>query len=93
MEVWGVEAARVCLPGAVIAAVCVDAQQDEQQDGESPQRGAAVTEEGQGDAYDGTQADYHTDVDGKVEDEVGRDTVGIDAREGGVISFGKCDDA
>ena len=34
------------LPGAVVAAVGIDAQQDEQQEGETPQRGTAVTEEG-----------------------------------------------
>ena len=36
----------VCkLPGAVGVSVGVDAQEDEQQDGESPQRGSAVAEE------------------------------------------------
>ena len=37
------------LPGAVVAAVGVDAQQDEQQEGEAPQRGAAVAEEREAD--------------------------------------------
>ena len=38
-------AETTALPGAVGVTVGVDAQEDEQQDGKTPQRGAAVTEE------------------------------------------------
>ena len=81
------------LPGAVVAAVGVDAQQDEQQDGEAPQRRAAIAEERQRDADDGAQADNHADVDGEVEDEVGGDAVGIHAGKGRVVALGQRDDA
>lgn len=47
----------------MLAAGGVDAQQDEQQEREAPQGGAAVAEEGEGYAYDGAETDDHPDVD------------------------------
>lgn len=41
----------------------VHAQEDEQQNGESPERTATVGKEGQRDADDGRQAQHHADVD------------------------------
>ena len=43
---WSIKGKVAGLPGAVGAAVGIEAQQDEEQEGEAPQRGAAVAEEG-----------------------------------------------
>lgn len=66
----------------------VEAEEDEEEDGESPEGGASVAEEGQGDAYDGAKADYHADVNTEVEDEVGCDAVGVHAGECAGLSLG-----
>ncbi len=52
------------LPHAVGGAVGVDAQQDEEQEGEAPERRAAVTEEWQRDADYGAHSEHHAYVDG-----------------------------
>jgi len=44
----------------------IDADKDKQQDGEAPQRGAAVTEEREGNADNGGNAQHHPNVDKHV---------------------------
>ena len=50
LEVLQIQSITWVSPGAVGLAVGIDAQEDEQQEGESPQRRAAITEERQRDA-------------------------------------------
>ena len=66
----------------------INAQEDEEQEGEAPEGGAAVAEEGEWYADDGHEAKYHADVDEDVEEEDGEDTVAIDASEGVGLSLG-----
>ncbi len=74
-------------------AACVDAQEDEEEEGEAPEGGTAIAEKGQGDADDGHEAQDHADVDDDMEEEDGEDAVAVDATEGGGLSFGHMDDA
>lgn len=71
----------------------VDAEEDEEEEGEAPERRAAVGEEGQGDADDGGQAEHHADVDEDMEEEDGEDAVAIDAAEGGGLALRQVDEA
>ena len=67
----------------------VDAEEDEKQDGKAPQWRAAVADEGQGDADDGTEAYDHADVDAEMEDEIRRHAVSVDASEDVGLSLGQ----
>ena len=79
--------------GEYAFARCVDAEQDEEQDGEPPQRGAAVTEEWQRDADHRAQAYDHADVDAEVEYQIRSHTIGVDTPECGVLALGYLYDA
>ena len=48
----------------------VYAQQDEQQDGEAPERRTAVAEEGEGNTDYRTEANHHAGIDGQMEYEI-----------------------
>ena len=67
----------------------IDAQEDEQQDGEPPQRRTAVTEERQRDAYDRHQAQHHADVDQKMKEQDAQHRVTVDTPEGRRLPFGQ----
>ena len=67
------------LRSAMAASAGVEAQHNEQQNGEAPQRGAAIAEKRQRYAYDRAQAYHHTDVDAEMKDEIGGNAVGIHA--------------
>ena len=67
----------------------VDANEDEQQDGEAPQRGAAVAEEREGDADDRRQTEHHADVDEQVEQEDAYQRIAVDTPEAVGLPFGK----
>ena len=69
-------------PGLVAG---VDAQKDEEQQGEAPKGGAAVAEEGQRNAYDGHDAHYHAHVDEQMEEEDAQHAVAVDAAEAGEL--------
>ena len=71
----------------------VKTQEDEEQDGEREERGAAVAEEGQGDAYHGGEAKHHADVNHEVECEYAYHAVAVDADEAVLLPFGKGDEA
>lgn len=69
----------------------VEAEEDAQQDGETPERTAAIAEEGQGDADDRRQTQHHAHVDEDVEKEDAQHTVAIDAAELKRLSFSQMD--
>ena len=71
----------------------VDAEEDEQQEGEAPEGGTAVGEEGQGDADDGGEAEHHADIDEDMEEEDRKDTIAVDAAEGAGLALGDVDEA
>lgn len=71
----------------------IDAQEDEEQDGEAPQRGASVAEEGQGNADDGRQTQHHTHIDEDMEEEHRQDTIAIHTPERIGLSFSQMDEA
>ena len=50
-------------------AACIDAQEDEKQEGEAPKGGTTVGKERQGDADDGREAQHHAYVDEDMEEE------------------------
>lgn len=56
-------------------------QENEEEDGEAPQGGTAVTEERQRDADDGGEPQYHTHVDEDVEQEDAHDAIPVDTPE------------
>ncbi len=68
-------------------------EENEEQDGETPERRAAIAEEGQGDADDGGQAEYHPDVDEDVEEEDAQHAVPIDAAKRVWLSLGQMQEA
>ena len=67
----------------------IDTEKNEKQDCETPKVGASVGEEGQGNADDWREAQYHAYVDEYVEEEHARHAVAIDAPEFVRLSFGK----
>ena len=71
----------------------VDAEEDEKEDGEAPERRAAVAEKGQGDADHGGESEHHADVDDEVKEDDGGYTVTVDAPEKGVLSLGQRDES
>ena len=66
----------------------VDAQEDKEQDGEAPQRRAAIAKEWQRDTNNGTQAYNHAYVDEEVEEYNSQHTIGVDATEGAWLPLG-----
>ena len=68
-------------------------QKDEKQDGEAPQGGAAVTEEGQRNSDDGSETQDHADVDEDMEEQDAQYTISIYARVGVRLPFGKVNEA
>ena len=67
--------------GADQIAARIEGEEDEEQEGEAPERGAAVAEEGQRDADDRGQTEHHADVDEDMEEEDAEHTVTVDAAE------------
>ena len=70
-------------------ALGIHAQENEEQEGESPQGGASVAEEGQWDADDGEESDNHAYVDEYVHKEDAGHRVSVESCEGGALSFGQ----
>lgn len=69
------------LVGVDFTAGCVEAQQDEEQEGESPQRGASVAEKGQRYPYDRAQSYHHAHIYDYVENQERGYAVSIDTRK------------
>ena len=67
----------------------IHAEENEEQQCESPQRGTAIGEEGQGNAYDGGEAKHHPHIDEQVEEENADDTIAIDTPHRVGLSFGQ----
>ena len=59
--------------------MAIQCYEDENQHGERPQGGTSVTQQRQRDADHGHEADGHPDVDEKVHEYAGGDTVAVDA--------------
>lgn len=76
-----------------VPAFGVQLDKDEEQDGEAPQGGAAVAEEGQGNAYGGHQANGHANIDDPVGEKHAGKAEAIDAAEGVFLFVGQVDDA
>ena len=70
---------------------CVNAEEDEEENGEPPQRGAAVAEERQGDAYHGGKPEDHADVYEDMEEENAQDAIAIDLAELERLALGDMD--
>ena len=68
---------------------CINAQEDKQQDGESPKRRTAITEERQGDTDDGSETNNHPYVDKDMEEQYAQHTITIDTSIGVSLAFGK----
>ena len=60
-----------------IALIVIQLDETKQHNRECPEGGAAVADEGQGDADDGQQAGGHADVDEKVEGDDARDAITV----------------
>ena len=76
------------LSGGALATGGIDAQQDEKEKGESPQRGAAVAEEGEWDTDDWTQTYNHTYIDSDMEYEIAGYAISIDSSEHSRLALG-----
>ena len=85
--------AREGLFASEAIATCIHAEEDEEQDGEAPERGTAVTEEGQRNADDRGETQHHADIDEDVEEEDAHDGIAVDAPKGVGLAFGKVDEA
>ena len=70
-------------------AACIDPQEDEQQDGESPQRRTAITEERQRYADYRRETKHHAHVDEHMEEEHAKHTIAVNATEGKRLSLSK----
>ena len=68
-------------------------QENEEEDGEAPQGGTAVTEEGQRDSDDGSEPQDHADVDEDMEEQDAQYTISIYARVGVRLPFCKVNEA
>lgn len=66
---------------------CINTQEDEKEDGESPKRGTSVAEEGQGDADDRGQSEHHAYVDEYMEEEDAGHAIAIDTSKLEWLSF------
>jgi hypothetical protein len=86
-------AVAVCLVAGVLLATGVDAEEDEEEEGEAPERRAPVTEEGQGDPNHGDEPQHHPDIDEEMEEEDRGHTIAIDPPELRHLALGECDDA
>ena len=73
----------VCL----FLARCVYPQKDEQQNGESPQRGASIAEKRQRNADYGCESQHHTYVDEQVEEENPQYTIAVHSAEACFLAF------
>ena len=71
----------------------VNAQHDEKQDGEAPQRGAAVAEEGQGNADYRSESQDHAHIDEDVEQEDTHHAIAIHTAEDIGLPLGQMDEA
>ena len=71
----------------------IDTDEDKQQQGEAPQRGAAVADERQRDADDRNESDGHADVDDEVEEQHRCHPIAIHAHKGALVPLGQHDDA
>jgi hypothetical protein len=69
----------------------VQPEQDKQQDGKTPKRGASVAEKRQRNANYGHNAKYHPYVDGEVEEENAGYTISIDTAEYVSLPFGNAE--
>ena len=67
----------------------IHAKEDEQQDGESPQRRTAITEERQRNADHGCQAYHHPHIDEEMEQEDAQYRIAIHAPHGVGLSLGQ----
>ena len=65
----------------------VYAEEDEKQDGESPEGGASVTEEGERDADYGSESDNHADIDEDMKEQDAKHTITVDTRKGVRLAF------
>ena len=63
------------------------AEEDEEQDGESPEGGTSVTEEGERDADYGSESDDHADIDEDMKEQDAKHTITIDTRKGVRLTF------
>ena len=68
-------------------------QKDEEQDGEAPEGGTAVTEEGQRNSDYGSEPEDHSDVDKDMEKQDAQYTISIYARVGVRLPFGEVNEA
>ena len=66
--------------------------EDEQEDGEAPEGGAAVAEQGQRDAYYGNKAHCHSNVYEYVHEEAAGYAVAVDAGKGVFLPFAEDDE-
>ena len=62
---------------------------NKKQNSEGPQGRTAVTEKRQRNSDNRKKSDGHPDIDGKMEEKHGRDTVAVDSRKGRALSFGQ----
>ena len=70
----------------------VDAEEDEEQQRESPKRGATVAEEGERDADDRCEAQHHSHIDEHMEEEDAQHAIAVDAPEAEGLSLGQLDE-
>ena len=66
----------------------VNAQEDEEQDGESPQRRTAIAEERQRNADNRRQAQHHTYINEQVEQEDAKNGIAINTAKGRRLTLG-----
>ena len=71
-------------------ALCIHTQEDEKQDGESPQGGTAVAEKRQRDTYDRSKAKHHAYIDEKMEKENAQNRVSINSAKSVRLAFSQC---
>ena len=67
----------------------VNAEEYEQENGESPERRTSIAEKRQGDAYDGSESYDHAHVYEHVKQEYAQHTIAENAPESKALAFGK----
>ena len=71
----------------------VDLEKECEHEREAPERGASIAEEGERDADDGYQSQYHTHIEHKVKEQDACQAVAVDSPEGGGVSLRSPHDA
>ena len=70
----------------------IDAEKECEEDGEAPEGGSTIAEEGEGYADDRGKTKYHPYVDEEVKEEDAEDAVAVDTSEGARLSLGDVDE-